>query len=115
MTVTTAFPATLLKSHLEVDAADRFAARGLCELSVRGPCVACKAVRSGRWVQWSARPSGSEESYLSVSWAMLVMMLVVHCTQRKSCAWEVRVASGKSSADGAEDTCVRSQSHRSRS
>ena len=32
---------------------------------------------------------------------MLVVMLVVHCTQRKSCAWEVRVASGKSSADGA--------------
>ena len=79
MTVTTAFPATLLKSHLEVDAADRFAARGLCELSVRGPCVACTAVRSGRWVEWSA------------------------------------VASGKSSADGAEDILAQSISSLSRS
>ena len=60
MTVTTAFPATLLKSHLEVDAADRFAARGLCELSVRGPCVACTAVRSGRWVECSCVGSGAK-------------------------------------------------------
>ena len=60
MTVTTAFPATLLKSHLEVDAADRFAARGLCELSVRGPCVAYTAVRSGRWVECSCVGSGAK-------------------------------------------------------